>query len=212
MALYNEILVGRYNRGLQKLLGMKGGPPAAQLAGDIATAFGLETCADAELRYLFSWFRYGTIVQNTAQAANPSGIKLRNPTGSNVIAVVEQIYVACNVADSLIGIAHGPSTTSYNTVPSLASTRFDPRGQAQPTCILSQTSGAQSPVAFGANFCNVGITANNLNQTQFLIIDEHQEVPILPGEAVQIAGNVNNTALIGGFIWRERAMEESELA
>ena len=30
MALYNEILVGRFNRGLQKFLSIKGGPPAPQ--------------------------------------------------------------------------------------------------------------------------------------------------------------------------------------
>ena len=32
---FNEINAGRYNRLLQRLLSIKGGPPAATLAGDV---------------------------------------------------------------------------------------------------------------------------------------------------------------------------------
>jgi len=37
MAKFNEILAGRYNRFLQKLFQMKGGPPSAQLSSEITT-------------------------------------------------------------------------------------------------------------------------------------------------------------------------------
>ncbi len=49
MALFNEILVGRYNRFLQRLLSMKGHPPAPQLASEIQPNFDVES-VPAEIR------------------------------------------------------------------------------------------------------------------------------------------------------------------
>src|SRR5882762_4396490 len=51
MARFNEILTGRYNRFLQKLLQMKGGPPSAQLASEIQPGFNVEQLP-VELRAL----------------------------------------------------------------------------------------------------------------------------------------------------------------
>jgi len=209
VAIYNEILVGRYNRGLQKLLGMKGGPPAPQLASDITIAFGLETLDNVELRYLFSWNRYAFNIGAVAQAANTNAVKLRNPANSNVIAVIEQITGLVAVADNL-GIQHGASATDYNTLVNLAATRLDPRGGSQPSMIASNTSGAQSAVAFGATIDNIGVPAALLSQRIGIIVTDHQEIPLLPGDAVQIATNVNNSTLVAGYMWRERFLEESE--
>src|SRR5216684_1967801 len=87
MARFNEINVGRYNRALQKLLGMKGEASVPILASEIAPSFVLPY--GVENRYLEQWNRFGLGMNVTATAGNQSAFRLRNPAGSNVIAVVE---------------------------------------------------------------------------------------------------------------------------
>jgi len=187
---------------------MKGGPPAPQLSTDIGVAINL--FHGIETRYLEGWNRFGASVSNVAQAANPAGIKLRNPANSNVIAVVYQLAGGSNIADANVGVGHGASLTDYTTVPALTNTRLDPRGNPQPTLVLSITSGAQSPVAFGATIDNIAVAAALVNQRIPIIFTEEQEITILPGDALQIAGGVNNEVLNATFWWRERALEEGE--
>src|SRR6266851_4747570 len=57
MARFNEILVGRYNRSLQKLLSMKGQAVMPQLASELQPTFSF--FSGAENRYLESWERFG---------------------------------------------------------------------------------------------------------------------------------------------------------
>src|SRR5258707_13299714 len=89
MARFNEILVGRYNRFLQKLFSMKGGPPSAQLATEITPNLNLFN--GIENRYLESWFRYGAAPGLAAVVGANPGFRFRNPAGSNVIAMVEKL-------------------------------------------------------------------------------------------------------------------------
>ena len=90
MARFNEILAGRFNRALQKFLSMKGGPPAAQLASEIGAMFVFNRMG-ADFRYLESWNRYGVTFTIGGVALNQGTFRLRNPLGSNVIAVVEKL-------------------------------------------------------------------------------------------------------------------------
>src|SRR5260370_10296088 len=89
MAKFNEILSGRFNRALQKMLSMKGGPPSAQLATEIGTQF--QFPLGVEFRNLESWFRYGAAPGLPAVAAANAVFRFRNPAGSNVVAVVEKL-------------------------------------------------------------------------------------------------------------------------
>src|SRR5260370_18480671 len=95
MARYNEILVGRYNRMLQKLFGMKGGVVAPQLASEISAAFPL--FSGVENRYLESWNRFTSVVNQVALAGTPAQWQLRNTT-SNVIAVIEKLTISSSTA------------------------------------------------------------------------------------------------------------------
>jgi len=208
MALYNEIQIGRINRFLQKYFAMKGGPPAPQLAADVTVALNLWN--GVENKYLEGWNRFAGSFATVAQAANTSGIKIRNPPTSNVIAVLEQIAVQANLADSNVGVGHGASLTDYTTVPVLTATRLDPRGNPQPTLIVSQTSGAQSVAPFGATIDNVGVAAAIVNQRIPLIFEDFQAIPILPGDALQVGTSVNNQVLTVTLVWRERFLEDGE--
>jgi hypothetical protein len=44
-----------------------------------------------------------------------------------------------------------------------------------------------------------------------VIIDENQEIPLLPGDSYVFYANTLNQVLAVSFFWRERILEESEL-
>src|SRR6266852_4829039 len=96
VAKYNEILVGRYNRYLQKLLGMKGQAHAPQLSSEISV--NLQLFNGVETRYLEGWNRFSTSMNVAAVAALLSGAQLRNPAASNVILVIEKLFFAVGAA------------------------------------------------------------------------------------------------------------------
>src|SRR5260221_9578742 len=131
MAQYNEILTGRYNRFIQKLFSMKGRPPARQLSGDIQMQ--LTFFNGAENRYLEGWNRYMFFTSPALGAGIPAASRLRNPAGSNVVAVLERVFAASTLASqvSLEGQATG-ADLAVTAFP--AQSRVDPRGS--PTSVL----------------------------------------------------------------------------
>src|SRR5713226_1397388 len=129
MAIYNEILVGRYARMLQKLFSIKGGVPAKQLAGEITPAFTL--FSGAEHRYLESWGLFASSIIQAAVAAQFSQVQWRNPPGSNVIAVFHMLVATGQAADQPL-VQLLPSTVDLGTIVALTASRMDPRGNPQP--------------------------------------------------------------------------------
>jgi hypothetical protein len=204
MARYNEILVGRYNRLLQKLFGFKGGPPAAQLSSEVMPVFPFFN--GAENRYLESWDLFAGTAFIAAQAAATVGYQLRNPVGSNVIAVLEKITIETvptgNVTVSLGSGADLP-------VAQVAVARGDVRGR--PNASLVATSSITSPGNLGNNVGNFS-TGGSLSNPYDVIGFEEQELIVSPGFNVRIVTNINNTTLSATIYWRERFLEDSERA
>jgi hypothetical protein len=204
---YNEILVGRLNRFLQKYLSMKGDAPSVQLAADWQPTIQFD--AGVELRYLQGWNRYAIAVTVNGVAANTSGFRFRNPSTSNVIAVIERI-VANNTlvaATDFWNMQHGPSAADLATIVSSAVARLDPRGSPQPACVSSVQNTTPALPALSSVILNLSIPA----ATGFeLIANQNQEVPVLPGEAYQFQPNTVNTQFAFSIWWRERFLEESE--
>jgi hypothetical protein len=205
MARFNEILVGRYNRFLQKLMGMKGGPPSPQLASEITAALTLFN--GVENRYLEQWDRFGINQLQAAVAAQTSRIQYRNPVGSNVIAVFEKLIVGSNVAADQPTVNQGAATTDLATDATTSVQVLDPRGRTASTLRVSRQAAAGGGV--GLAYLQLFFAANVQVDVIFF---EDQEIPLLPGQALQIASNNVNTALIVGAIWRERFLEDSERA
>ncbi len=206
MAKFNEILVGRFNRALQKLLSMKGGPPAAQLATEITTNIQFNQMGN-DFRYLEGWDIFGDQVNPGASVGNSNGYRLRNPNNSNVVAVVEKVFVAASVATDVVmrvSTAIGQPGVELATV--RGGVVLDLRSQRVPGSTIIP-SNAQPSVAFGAGFFrwtlapNVGVE---------LIVDENQELLILPGTAIQFETSVVNLAWQIAARWRERFLEDSE--
>jgi|SRR6267143_761659 len=203
MAKFNEILAGRYNRFLQKLFQLKGGPPSAQLASEVMPTFAFFT--GVENRWLEGWNRFGMSQNIAAVAANASGVRLRNPVGSNLVAVLEYLSIITTLADFPF-LDHGALATDLGTIQSLSASRFDPRGSPQPNCIMSGFSPTtQAGLSSAAQF------ATGANALLVVLAFEEQELTILPGEVLQVRCQVVNNGLTVNWWWRERSLEDSEL-
>jgi len=203
VAGYNEIQVGRFNRMLQKLLSMKGPASMNELSSTLQPAVGV--FSGAENRFLESWFRYGVWLNAAAVAGNLSEAFIRNPTGSNVIAVIEKLS-----ASSIAGTVQ-TMTVSYGQ-PGLVDLTLqtgrslDGRNAGSPVLKTSfgstlggRTIGTNIESARGAD----GTTAD-------FILTDNQEITLSPGDALQVEDNGANIAMFVSIIWRERFLEDSE--
>jgi hypothetical protein len=206
MARYNEILVGRFNRLLQKLLGLKGGPPAPQLASDIGPTFEIEQVA-VENRYPLTVDSFQTTNTNTGVAAQFSTLKLRNPVGSNVIAVFEKITLATSSADT-VTLQIGTDQTDGGLVIALVSANnLDTRSGRLSTLIFSRSQNA-APVSQVAIATVSATTGTNYD----FIAYQNQEITLNPGRCIQLGSGTATLTISGSFKWRERLLEESERA
>src|SRR5438093_5107434 len=91
MALHNEILVGRFNKYLTKLLGMKGEAPAPQIASEIQAQLSIFT--GVENRAIEGWYRYGLVI-NLEAGVVKAVAQIRNQSGSNGMVVFEKLALA----------------------------------------------------------------------------------------------------------------------
>jgi hypothetical protein len=206
MARFNEILVGRFNRALQKVSGIKGAASTPVLASEIVPSFSLFW--GSENRYLESWERFGAVNNVTATAANVSCGRLRNPVGSNIVIVVEKL-VASELAADILLFRWGQATSDLTTLQALNGNRFDARGRPNPTALMSQQSTSVSAPPLNNQFTwDTQFVAGN-TPYQAIFTDIH-ELAMLPGDALQIETTAVNVGLRVGYIWRERFLEESE--
>lgn len=203
MAGFNELQVGRFNRLVQKLLSMKGRAALNTLSPELSAH--LPLFHGAENRYLEAWDRFGVGLLAAPIAAVNGGAQLRNPTGSNVIAVVEKVGVAESLADTGLFLSIGALTADLTTQ---IVQPFDSRGRTAATCIASS----------GTNIANLG-AGTGIVQTKTvagtpidLIVTDIQEIPLLPGQGLRVASTVQNVNINVSFWWRERFLEDSERA
>src|SRR5713101_6456511 len=137
MAVFNEIGIGRWNRFIQKITDIKGSPPARQLASEIV--FQHPIFHGQENRYLESWDRFGVGLTVGPIAAQQSGVRLVNPSASNVIAVVEKAVVVTG-ATSFANLEYGRVGASLSQA--AASIPMETRGRAASTCLVSFNAAA----------------------------------------------------------------------
>jgi hypothetical protein len=200
MARYNEILVGRYARAVQKLFGIKGEVPVASLAGEMVVSH--DVFNGAENRYLEGWDEYAAALNAVGGAAQFSGIRIRNPLASGAIFCISSIKVTAAVADNPKLSFNGATFTDLTTVSNASG--VDNRQSRKSAAILSLTTNT---VDLSAIIAQISYPANNYGE---FVWTENQELPVLPGSAYQITSNVANQNLIVSLRWRERGLEESE--
>jgi hypothetical protein len=202
MARFNEILVGRYNRFLQKLLVLKGGPPSPQLSSEIGSFFQLFN--GAENRYLESWNRYANRIQTAAVAAQNSVVNLVNVPNTNVIGVIEKITVMSSLADQpTLALSTNTSLLGGGVNPNIAMDRRQGSISGGSVLQASQNNNVATFQPIG----QVGYPANT--SVEFLLFEE-QEFVLTPGYGLFVQSTAVNVVLTVSFIWRERFLEESE--
>jgi len=184
---------------------MKGPAPAPQLAGDIGAT--LQFFTGVETRLYEGWDRFGAIFVSAAAAANQSAIRLRNPTSSGMVAVFERIGFSALAGTIDFDAFNGPATTDLGTVVAATGTRLDARGRQQPALIVSNQNTAVSAPALTNQFYASRFTPPGNFE---IILTDNQEVPLLPGDAVQFSSLQVNTGILVNLTWRERQLEESE--
>lgn len=209
MAFFNEINAGRYNRFIQKLFNMKGGPPARQLASDVTMVFPF--FSGAEHRFLESWNRYAVSVLVAGVAANTSAVRIRNPSTSGVIAVLEKVEITLpNAAERITMQQGGVTTGDLASAFSMTNNRLDPRqSNVNPALVVSSQNSAPSVPGLTNSF-NLSQALINAAVPYNYILTDFQELTLAPGDAMQWFGNSLNSEIVVNIVWRERALEDSE--
>lgn len=207
MARYNEILTGRFNRFAQKLLSMKGPASLVSLSDEAQAVVPLWN--GVENRFLEQWYRYATNGFQGAVAAQNSAVRLRNPANSGVICVIESI-MAYTTSAALTELALEEKASGNTDLAATANgVRLDPRQQGSSTAILSVGAGAAIGLGNQIEFGLSSGAASPLPTVQYIYTAD-QELAILPDQAYQvITGAVNSTVRVS-YVWRERALEDSE--
>jgi hypothetical protein len=202
MARFNEILVGRYNRGLQKHFGLKGGPPAPQLASEISVSFPL--LVGKEHRWVDAWNLWGVGLAAGPFAAQISDFRLRNPAGSNIAAVIEKLLVSTALAN-IITMSNRLALADADLASVAATVPMDRRLgiSAQSIVKASFQTGAAPGVAFGLFQTLAGAPFDVLADTQ-------HEIVLMPGDFIQLDTGVANDTMRVTAWWRERFLEEGE--
>ena len=209
MATFNEINAGRFNRFAQKLFNMKGGTSVPTLSPDLMLIMAFSS--GIENRYLEGWDQFANSKNIALFAANFAALNLRNPTGSNVMAVIESALLSEIVVDAFATFVKYPRGAAGAIVDQTnirVTQSLDPRGRPASTCILTDSSGVATINQVG------GIVINGVNtpaNSAINLMPAGREVPLLPGEAISISAGTAAQAMLAGFWWRERALEDSEI-
>lgn len=160
-----------------------------------------------EDRYLQGWNRYFFSLGITGGAGQSAQSQLRNPVGSGIIAVLERLGIRTNTASTsaiTVGYQSGPAAIADLTTIGSAG-RIDGRIQPGSTMIPSTTTN-------GAVFVPAIFQLTVTGTESQLIVTPNQEVVFTPGSAISIFDNVVAETLTVSYMWRERVMEQSELA
>lgn len=200
-----DVWVGRISRGFEKLFNIKGGPSVVDVAHTVQSVFTIPT--GLEERYLFGVESFAGGSAQAGVAANKSAFMIRNPLGSNVIAVIEKITVfTATSGQANMYVAGSNPADLANAVTN--NSRADPRGRSVGTCVLSQDAPAVDPAT---GFNRIGVFQTTTAGSVDLIVTNNQEIVLLPQIALRLVIQPVNQNILWTCFWRERPIETSEL-
>lgn len=176
----------------------------AQLASEMQPV--MPFFSGVENRFLESWDRFGFAIVGAATVGQTDGVRLRNPTGSGVVAVLEKMRVSSALQQE-IDVSVGPAAADLTTASFGGS--VEARQRARSTSVPS--SSVASPGALLNIIDRVGVPGATAFAEVELINTVDQELQILPGWGLQVQSTLNNANLSVSWLWRERALEDSEL-
>lgn len=206
MAGPNEIQVGRFNRFVQKFLGIKGTPPMPSVSSDLQLTYEFESAVDTA--YLEGWdtfLMYNSIAPAAGQLTNAG---LRNPAGSNCVAVIEVVgWINSAAADSVVLNLYRGATLDNVVVRQGLS--LDARSRPRSTCIPSD-NGAGNAGGIGGTVhpytARTLVAASGFSN----LLQWGEQIPLLPGDAIQLASGLVTVSNSYQIRWRERFLEQDE--
>jgi len=204
MALFNEILVGRYNGILHKLLNMKEGAPAPTLSSDIGASICLEDDRP-EWQFLGGEWRGNGLVTRAADAGNFSFMGLFNGQNTGVLGIVEEIWINNATAAAAAYTIRTGVTTALGTNTRGVATDLRWLGKGSTLILGSNIEAAPTGTSLG----RVDVAANSFLRIPFFFIMPPTDITPTPSNLV-VEGNLINTGVQVTFLWREHAMEQSE--
>lgn len=195
-----SVSVFKLSRWLEQRFNVKGGVPIQDIDPLVKLAFLFKT--GNEDRYLQGWNRFAMAAVVGAVAAQFGAVRLRNPAGSNLVAVIEK-------ANAWGGLADQPNVRQLVT--NVDFTAFTPAKLDTRTIANSGLSASTGNAAAQAGTAIAEGQIGTSQNTVDFILTENQEMTILPGDSVSIWNNTVNQGFQAAFTWRERALETSEL-
>lgn len=194
--------VARISQWIEKRFNAKGGNVIVEIDPSARTT--LLFPSGVEDRYLQGWNRFTFSATLLANAANSGAVRFRNPAASGAICVIEGLFYGNNVATySQFSVQQGAASTDLST--SGSGFRQDPRGNPLSTAIVSVQN-----VTPGNLSNTIGNSFVNEVASSFIVTTD-QELVVLPGDAVQLVDLTVNELFFARWVWRERALEQSEL-
>lgn len=208
MALPGEVQVGRFSRFFSKFTGSKG--PSGRFTFGTEIQPQVSLWSGVENRFLDSWQRFAANPSITGVAGNQAFVLLRNPTGSNVVAVVEKARVTSanlpaaggGLLDYGAALAGADGATVFT--PQSLDRRWGQNFGSQLKLSGGTVAGGQ---LIGTQIDSVVL---DINDWYDFIQTQNQELPLLPGDGIQISNNVVAQGVFVTFWWRQRALEDSE--
>lgn len=206
MALFNEILQGRWNAILHKLANMKDSAPAPQLASEIQPTINLE---NDRLEYAFlggeKWCAAGAQIA-AGGAGFMSEAVLMNPVGSGCLAVLEAVIVGRSTTgifrigwtDAAFVTGTGAPLDSRNLPTAIG-------GSSAMSFSSRNNAAATIDVIFGAH----RLLANTTLVLPYRAVIHSQ--PAAPARGIIVDAGAVNEGVDVTMIWRERPVDASEL-
>lgn len=201
------IYVSRLSTWLEKRFNAKGGQVITDV--DVTGRLVLPWQVGNEDRYLQGWQRFAFSLSATGGAGQTASAQIRNPSGSNVVLAIEdlnfQINAAATATFSNFIVSESISNPADLSGPS-PGTGLDTRQNSSSVAIVSTSTNA-GQLTFTIYVANV----TGAGAIHKMIVTTNQELVLLPGMAIRVTDLTVAETLRVNLIWRERALELSEL-
>lgn len=200
---------GRYARGVQKLLAIKGETVIPDLDSALQAGIDVQDAAadpaHADSHVLFGWNRYFRPFDVTGDATHVGSAAFGVNMAQGVIAVIERLWALVPAVDLLCQLA---LESSAGITLSRAVSPFDSRAPKQSVAGIF-SSATRNPggqlignVPASAVFGGVALVE--------VVMPGQPGMVALPGDIWTVYTAAATTRIFGGVWWRERALDPSE--
>lgn len=209
MARFNELQVGRYNRYFQKILSMKGPATVVTIADEIIPV--LPLIAKAEDLFMQGWDAYALGDAVAGVAADQTVYALRNPAGSNVIAVISRLNIQVASADTIVvRMQNGNTSNLAGSTPGIAAVNLDTRSPRRAATLINTFLNSAAPPNLGQPIAQMKTAAAGLTPVEMCINTPEDEIVLAPDTHLEILTFGVNNSMQVTVRWRERFLEDSE--